>query len=59
MLKVTKEDLQRRSVKALTSLFNHINNGVGPLANPSPERSSALALLAMIRSELAVRDRAP
>lgn len=59
MFKGTKEDLQRRSAKELSSLFNHINNGVGWLANPSPERSAALSLLAMIRAELALRDWAP
>lgn len=59
MFKITKEDLQRRSSKELSSLFNHVNNGAGWLANPSPERSAALSLLAMIRAELTARERAP
>lgn len=51
MLKVTNEDLKRRSSNELSALFNHIQRGIGWLANPSPERSAALAMLAMIRAE--------
>ena len=51
MFKITKQDLQRRSSRELSSLFNHIHLGVGWLAHPSAERSAALSLLSMIRAE--------
>lgn len=51
MFKVNASDLQRLSNGELTSLFNHIHLHIGWLRNPSPERSAALAVMRMIRTE--------
>lgn len=51
MYKITANDLKRRTTAELSSMFNHIHLGVGWLSNPSPERTAALALLSMIRTE--------
>ena len=55
MFKVTNEHLKRRSSRELSALFNHVQRGIVWLANPSAERSTALAVLAMIRAELTRR----
>ena len=51
MFKITPSDLQLRSGAELALIFNRLNQGVSWLANPSPERSAALRLIAMIRAE--------
>lgn len=56
---ITTADLQRRSARELSTIFNRLNLGVAWLANPSPERSAALRLMAMIRAEQTRRALAP
>ena len=59
MFKITPSDLQLRSGDELASIFNRLNQGVGWLPNPSPERSAALRLIAMIRAEQTRRGLSP
>lgn len=59
MFKMTRNDLARKSPAQLSALFNEVNQSLGNLADPSPEKALALSLVAMIRAEQARRDLAP
>jgi len=59
MFKMTRNDLARKSPAQLSALFNEVNQSLGGLADPSPEKARALSLVAMIRAEQARRDLAP
>lgn len=59
MIKMTRNDLARKSPGQLAALFNQVNQALGGLADPSLERDQAGSLLAMIRAEQAQRDLAP
>lgn len=59
MFKMTRNDLARKSPAQLAALFNEVNQSLGSLADPSPEKARAQSLVAMIRAEQARRDFAP
>ena len=59
MLKLTRNDLARKSPAQLASLFNEANQALGASPDPSPARDRTGSLLALIRAEQARREFAP
>ena len=59
MFKMTRNDLARKSPAQLAALFNEVNQSLAAARDPSPARSRAQSLLAMIRAEQSQRGPAP